>query len=107
MAKNWDKENMRTVSANMKKEDVEAFRKLAEEKNTTVGALLRGFVRASINEKADAESDVGTVPFPVSYRNVDRINAEIAHHNPDHIPGRKMLDHILDRYFETADMFRK
>lgn len=106
MSKNWDKENMMTMAVNVKKEEAEAFKKLAEEKGTTVAGLLRGYVRATVNP-TPADGDVGSVSFPVSYRNVDRINAEIAHHNPNHIPGNKMLDAILDKYFTIADSLRK
>lgn len=47
------------------------------------------------------------VSLPVSVENVGRINGEIAHHNPDGIPGNQMLDEILNRYFAMADMLRK
>lgn len=78
------------------------------ERGTTPAGLIRGFVQATVNP-APEDSDVGSVSFPVSYRNVDRINAEIAHHNhnPNHIPGNKMLDHILDTYFSIAETLRK
>ena len=78
----------------------------AAERGTTPAGLIRGFVQATANP-APEDSDVGSVSFPVSYRNVDRINAEIAHHNPSHIPGNKMLDHILDTYFSIAETLRK
>ena len=76
------------------------------ERGTTPAGLIRGFVQATVNP-APEDGDVGSVSFPVSYRNVDRINAEIAHHNPNHIPGNKMLDHILDAYFSIAETLRK
>ena len=106
MSREWDKNNMATMSANVKKELAEDFRKIAAERGTTPAGLIRGFVQATVNP-APEDSDVGSVSFPVSYRNVDRINAEIAHHNPNHIPGNKMLDHILDTYFSIADSLRK
>ena len=106
MSREWDKNNMATMSANVKKELAEDFRRIAAERGTTPAGLIRGFVQATVNP-APEDSDVGSVSFPVSYRNVDRINAEIAHHNPNHIPGNKMLDHILDTYFSIADTLRK
>ena len=106
MSKEWDKNNMATMSTNVKKELADEFRKIAAERGTTPAGLIRGFVQATVNP-APEDSDVGSVPFPVSYRNVDRINAEIAHHNPDGIPGSKMLDHILDTYFSIAATLRK
>jgi hypothetical protein len=106
MSREWDKNNMATMSANVKKELAEDFRKIAAERGTTPAGLIRGFVQATVNP-APEDSDVGSVSFPVSYRNVDRINAEIAHHNPNHIPGNKMLDRILDTYFSIAETLRK
>lgn len=106
MSREWDKNNMATVSANVKKELAEDFRKIAAERGMTPAGLIRGFVQATVNP-APEDSDVGSVSFPVSYRNVDRINAEITHHNPNHIPGNKMLDHILDTYFSIAETLRK
>lgn len=107
MAKNWDKENMKTISTNVKKDEAEAFRRAAEEKGTTPGALLRGFVRESIRDEREREPNVGKMPLMVSYRNVDRIKAETAHHNPGKVLPADMLDYILDRYFRMAEMFRK
>ena len=106
MSREWDKNNMATMSANVKKELAEDFRRIAAERGTTPAGLIRGFVQATVNP-APEDSDVGSVSFPMSYRNVDRINAEIAHHNPNHIPGNKMLDHILDTYFSIAETLRK
>ena len=106
MSREWDKNNMATMSANVKKELAEDFRRIAAERGTTPAGLIRGFVQATVNP-APEDSDVGSVSFPVSYRNFDRINAEIAHHNPNHIPGNKMLDHILDTYFSIAETLRK
>ena len=106
MSKEWDKNNMATMSANVKKELAEELKKIAAERGTTPSGLIRGFVQATV-KPAPEDKDVGSVPFPVSYRNVDRINAEIAHHNPNNIPGAKMLDHILDTYFSIAETLRK
>lgn len=43
MSKNWDRENMMTLAANVRREDAEAFAEIAREKNTTVGGMLRMF----------------------------------------------------------------
>ena len=40
MSKNWDRENMMTLAANVRKEDAEAFARIARENNTTVGVCF-------------------------------------------------------------------
>ena len=65
MSKEWDKNNMATMSANVKKELAEDFRKIAAERGTTPAGLIRGFVQATVNP-APEDSDVGSVSFPVS-----------------------------------------
>jgi hypothetical protein len=52
----WDKENMKIVACKIKKEDAEAFKRYAEDNNTTSNALLRNFVYKCIN-KAETESE--------------------------------------------------
>lgn len=41
----WDAANMATMACKIKKEEAEAFRNYAAERNTTVNALLAGYVR--------------------------------------------------------------
>ena len=109
MAKDWDRENMKTLGANMKKEDAEAFRKLAEERGTTVGALIRGFVQGCLTEQSGAISEPQPwgVAHVVSYKNTDRLKKEVAFHNPRNLNPDQMLNEILDRYFALADDLRK
>lgn len=40
----WDKENMKIVACKIKKDDAEAFKQYADEKNTTPNALLRNYI---------------------------------------------------------------
>ena len=48
MSKEWDKNNMATMSANVKKELAEEFKKIAAERGTTPSGLIRGFVQATV-----------------------------------------------------------
>ena len=43
----------------------------------------------------------------VSYKNTDRLKAEVAHHNPDRLNPDEMLNWILDEYFRFVDRVRK
>ena len=49
----WDKENMRTVSCRLRKEEAEEFKKYAEYLGTSTHALLSEYVRKclALNEK--------------------------------------------------------
>ena len=79
MAKEWDRENMRTLATNVKRETAEAFRRYAEERGTTVGALLRGFVEASVAAPRAVQTELlDGVMHLVSYRNTDLLKAEDA-----------------------------
>ena len=40
----WDKENMKIVACKIRKDDAEAFKKYAEDNNTTPNALLRNYI---------------------------------------------------------------
>ena len=109
MAKNWDRENMKTLGVNMKKVEAEAFRKLAEARGTTVGALLRGFVQGCLvvqDKKVEPAAPWG-VNHIVSYKNTDRLKREVSFHNPENLNPDQMLNEILDRYFNLAEQIRK
>ena len=45
----WDKENMRTVSCRLRKEEAEMFKKYAEYLGTTSHALLAEYVRKCVS----------------------------------------------------------
>lgn len=51
----WDKENMKLVACKIKKEDAEAFKKYADDNDTTPNALLRKYIYKCI-DKADTEN---------------------------------------------------
>jgi len=111
MSKTWDKENMKTMGVNMKKDEAEAFKKLAEEQGTTVGAMLRTFIQASLNSAAvsakDGKKPAGGVAHIVSYKNTDRLKHEVAFHNPRNLNPNEMLNAILDDYFAFVTRVRK
>ncbi|MBQ6799413.1 MAG: hypothetical protein IJP11_09275 [Oscillospiraceae bacterium] len=110
MAKEWDKENMKTLGANMKREDAEAFAEYAKANGTTVGALLRGFVQRVIAEEktgSDYRGLIDGVKHVVSYKNTDLLKHEVAFHNPNHLNPDGMLNEILDEYFRFVKKVRK
>lgn len=109
MSKNWDRENMKTLAANVRKEDAEAFAAMAKENNTTVGGMLRMYVQSAVRKTASNRADrpLTGVEHIVSYKNTDRLKHEVAFHNPDHLNPDKMLNRILDDYFEFAEKIRK
>jgi len=43
----------------------------------------------------------------VSYKNTDRLKAEVAHHNPDGLNPDEMLNAIMDEYFRFVERVRK
>ena len=116
MAKDWDRLNMKTLAANMKKEDAIAFQEYARDHHTTVGALLRGFVQATLQQDGDGQEKMAGVPrgvcidgLPhiVSYKNTDRLKREVAAHNPKGLNPDGMLNDILDTYFAFVERVRK
>lgn len=111
MSKEWDKANMKTMGVNMKKEEAEAFKKLAEEQGTTVGAMLRTFVQSTLNSAAGSaktgNKPVDGVAHIVGYKNTDRLKHEVAFHNPKNRNPDGMLNDILDQYFAFVEQVRK
>ena len=109
MSKEWDRANMKSMGVNMKKEEVEAFKAYAEENHTTAGALLRGFVRATLGDKTEeiAPERLEGYPHIVSYKNTDRLKHETAFHNPRHKNPNGVLNDILDDYFNFVEKVRK
>ena len=107
MSKNWDRANMMTLAANVRREDAEAFAEIAREKNTTVGGMLRMFIRDSVQKTDGKPEPLSGVGHVVSYKNTDRLKHEVAFHNPDHLNPDMMLNRILDDYFAFAEKIRK
>lgn len=109
MSKAWDKANMKSMAVNMKREDAEAFRALAEANGTTVGAMLRMFVQDTVHKAESEDSRTGGpgVLHVVSYRNTDRLKHETAFYNPNHKSPDGVLNEILDEYFAFVEKVRK
>lgn len=59
-ANKWDAQHMGSLSCKIKAEEAKAFRDYAEERETTVNALLSGYVRRCLAEdKASKERGSG------------------------------------------------
>ena len=112
MSREWDKENMKTLSVNMKKELAVQFKKYAEENGTTVGALLRGFIESTVSGKPapvppPPEGGKGGYWYLIGYDIEDKLKHETAFYNPSHMTPTQMLDYILHDYFRVAEHFRR
>ena len=108
--KEWDRLNMKTLAVNLKKAEAEAFQKYAAEHDTTVAALLRGFIQATLANQEPNTPDSQTVhgvPHILSYKNTDRLKRETSFHNPNDLNPDQLLNEILDRYFAFAEAVRK
>ena len=49
-SKKWDKENMRTVSCRLRKDEAEAFKRLCASKGVTVHSALARYIRLAIHD---------------------------------------------------------
>ena len=105
----YNKEHFRVIGANLRKEDADAFQKLAEAHGTTAGALLRQYIQNAIASDVNATriKDCTEVGFTyLTERNTVRIMREAAQHNPDHLNPDQLVNKILDGYFTLAEKFR-
>ncbi len=110
MSKEWDRENMKSIGVNLKKETAESFKAYAEAQGTTMGALLRGFIEATVsgrNSPASPPPAEGGCWHFVTYRTEDKLKHETAFHNPGNKNPDEMLDYILEDYFQIAEHFRR
>ena len=105
MAKEWDRKNMKSLGVNLKREDAEAFQELASAHGTTVGAMLRLYIQATL--RGEANPSVVGLPHVVNYQNADRLKHEAAFHNPRNLTPDGVLNEILDRYFTFVSEVRK
>ncbi len=106
----YNKEHIRTVGANIRKEDAEAFRQIAEQRGTTPGAMIRQFIQQTIREAETGKraEDPGALGFMyLTERNITRLMREAAQHNPDGKNPDQLANAILDLYFELAEKLRK
>ena len=51
----WDRENMRSLSCRVRKEQSDAFKAWCSANNTTPGKILKEFVLEIINEEAEKQ----------------------------------------------------
>lgn len=103
----YNKEHLRMVGVNIRKEEAEAFREFAVKKGTTVGALLRGYIRGAMEESGSTYREESN-PYAavLTPKNMDRLKHEVAFHNPKHLNPDQMMNAILDSYFKFAEKVR-
>ncbi len=99
----YDAENMAMLAVKMKKDEVQAFRDIAEREGTTVSQKLSGFVRSEVAGKAPQQT---YVPAVLTAKNADRLKHETAFHNPKNLNPDALMNDILDRYFKWLDEAR-
>ena len=107
--KAWNKENMRTVGANMRKEDVEMFRRIAEERGTTPSAMIKEYVLAVIAGRdearmdADSHTRIGPTTIVLSPKTMDRLKNKTSRYimNP-----YKLADKVLSAWMDMDDSLR-
>ena len=104
MAREWDKANMKSLGVNLKRDEAEAFQRLAKERGTTVGGMLRLYIQSVL---ADGTQNREGLPHIVSYKNTDRLKHETAFHNPKGLNPDGILNDILDDYFAFVEKVRK
>lgn len=102
------KENTLSILATKLNADTaEAFKALAEERGTTVSRMMANYVKDTLAANEKEPAPTGTNVAILSYKNVDRLKHEVAFHNPNHLNPDKMLNHILDLYFDLVKEIRK
>lgn len=102
----WNKENMKTLGANVKKETAEKFAEIAARRGATPSGMIREFIR----ETVERESRSGLVdepyrsPFTVFPENADRLKAAVRRHkgNPDII-----LNTVLAAWLDADEKLAK
>lgn len=102
-----NKEELTMLGTKLSTKNADAFRAYAAENGTTVSRLLSTFIRDTLSEAEKEPAPCGMNAAVLTYKNVDRLKHEVAFHNPNHLNPNKMLNHILDRYFEMVDEVRQ
>ena len=96
------------LATKMRTEEAEAFRKLAEESGTTVSRLLSDMAKKAIAANETKETNpTGANVGVLTYKNVERLKHEVAFHNPNHLNPDRMLNHILNLYFDMVEEVRR
>jgi hypothetical protein len=108
--KKYDQENMALLATKLPKKDAEAFRMLADAKDSSVSRLLSDYVRGELAKgpvEPVVKEPLRGIEHIVSYENTDRLKHEVAFHNPGNLNPDEMLNEILDRYFTLVAEIRK
>ena len=108
----YQRENMKTLAVNVKKEKAERFREIAESYGRTPSRLLHDYVDV-VCSSGEVSFSRGGVPegvpanmMRVNSRNFDRLYHETSFNNPNHLNPEELLNDILRRYFRLADEIR-
>lgn len=109
--KEYQRQNMRTLGVNLRKEDAERFKKIAEARGMTASRLLHDYV-SSVLKGIDEEVKPMHAPrtafdMRVTEKNLDRLFHEVSFNNPKNLNPETMMNDILDRYFKLAEEIRK
>ena len=107
--KAWNKENMKTVGANMRKEDVDKFRRIAEERGTTPSAMIKEYVLAVIaghedfRVEEDTHTRIGPTTIVLTPKTMDRLKNKTSRYqmNP-----YKLADKVLSAWMDMDDSLR-
>ena len=108
----YNRENMKTLAVNVKKEKAERFREIAEDYGLTPSRLLHDYVDV-VCRTGEASISRGSLPegtpaymMRLNSRNFDKLYHETSFHNPKHLNPEELLNDILRRYFKLAEDLR-
>lgn len=108
----YNRENMKSIGANVRKEKAEKFRAIAEKNNLTPGGMLRDYIdmvcaTGDVTVSAGAPArGISPTTVKLTGRNFDRLFHETSFHNPKHLNPDELLNEILRTYFRLADEIR-
>ena len=96
----WDKENMRTVSCRLRKEEAERFKQYAQYMGTTSHALLSEYVRKCLELERSVTPEMRDNALKVQNENaILKRKLELALHEVDAARTRALhAEQIVDEY---------
>ena len=103
-------DNLTMLATRLSKEDAAAFRLVCERRGTTVSRMLSDYIKTVVAQEGPEGTGTSknTARHAVlSHKNVDRLKHEVAFHNPRHLNPDKMMNFILDCYFEFMAKVRE
>lgn len=100
--KEWDKENMRTVSCRLRKDDAVAFKRLCASKGTTVHAALSRYIHMALqNIPIDASAEEQSlVDQNIALR---QKLAVVTRQRDDYAQIAKQNEELVDLWLRSAD----